>query len=811
MKQILTFIVMSFISISIIAQVTVNNNTMTVEQYIQTVLVGSGVTVTNIQFNGGSGNIVNEQVGSFNDVNSHTGLPDGLIMGSGDVAMAAQLNTGGGSNLGGPNVMGSDMDLASITPNQIFDECVIEFDFVPVGDTISFNYVFASEEYDEFVCGTVNDAFGFFLSGPNPAGGTYNAQNIALIPDPANPGMFTTTPVSINTVNLGVAGGGMSTAACTAIDPNFAAYNVFYTQNTTNTYEYDGRTVVLEARANVVCGATYHIKLAIGDGGDNVWDSGVFIEGGSFSSSQILVTIPPTPSGDSSVIEGCSDAVISFTRPETDTVLTITFGIDGNAINGTDYTFISNTITFPIGVDTVDLVITPIADGLVEGTDTIIISAFNITPCGDTIISSGTILIRDIPNMHLSSNNVNLVCPLDSVIVGVIPSGAVPPFSYVWTNSNGNVIGNNSDSIFVPGIQTDTFYVSVTDSCNLLTLMDTIIVTSNVPLLTLSAINDTTISCPGASVNIQAVANGGIPPIYDYSLNPGSINLSSQTFSTIVSPTSTTTYVVSVTDLCGTVSAHDTVTITVAPYTPPTVSLTDNITLPCPGQSVDITATISDGTAPYTYNWGSSSSSNSSMISISPNSSQTVSATITDACGNTANSSMNITVAPYTPMTVIGAQVDSICAGDIATLTAAVTDGTPPYLLSWSNGATGAFIDYTSSTIGVNTVSVTVTDQCGQQEFGSVDVDVIPCEVEIPTIFTPNGDGANDLLVFGSLSFFPDNKLTVFNRWGRKIYEKEGYQNDWNGEDYKEGTYFFVLELNGANDKVHKGSITLLK
>ena len=66
--------------------------------------------------------------------------------------------------------MGSDFDLQSITSNQIYDECVIEFDFVPEGDSISFNYVFVSEEYPEYVCASFNDAFGFFLTGPNPNG-----------------------------------------------------------------------------------------------------------------------------------------------------------------------------------------------------------------------------------------------------------------------------------------------------------------------------------------------------------------------------------------------------------------------------------------------------------------------------------------------------------------------------------------------------------------------------------------------------------------------------------------------------------------
>ncbi|NQX97368.1 MAG: hypothetical protein HRT73_05740 [Flavobacteriales bacterium] len=170
-------IIILFISINNLqSQVTVDNTSLTIEQYIQNALVGSGVTISNVQFNGGSAAVSNEQVGSFNDVNSDVGLPNGLILGSGDVTMASQANTSGGSSSGGTGKQGVDTDLASITSNQIFDECVIEFDFSPVGDTISFQYVFASEEYDEYVCGNVNDAFGFFLTGNNPAGGTYNAK-----------------------------------------------------------------------------------------------------------------------------------------------------------------------------------------------------------------------------------------------------------------------------------------------------------------------------------------------------------------------------------------------------------------------------------------------------------------------------------------------------------------------------------------------------------------------------------------------------------------------------------------------------------
>ena len=89
-------------------------------------------------------------------------------------------------------------------------------------------------------------------------------------------------------------------------------------------------------------------------------------------------------------------------------------------------------------------------------------------------------------------------------------------------------------------------------------------------------------------------------------------------------------------------------------------------------------------------------------------------------------------------------------------------------------------------------------------------IDVIN-ELIIPNVFTPNGDGVNDNLVFKNLHAFPDNRLVVLNRWGKTVFEKTGYQNDWNGGDQNDGTYFFILELNDKENTVHKGTITILR
>ena len=109
--------------------------------------------------------------------------------------------------------------------------------------------------------------FGFFISGPNPSGGNYNNYNIARIPN-------TTLPVTINNVNSG-------------------SYSTYYVNNELlggTTIVYDGFTKVLTAWAKVVPCVQYHIKLAVGDAGDQSYDSGVFLEANSFSSPTLSVS-----------------------------------------------------------------------------------------------------------------------------------------------------------------------------------------------------------------------------------------------------------------------------------------------------------------------------------------------------------------------------------------------------------------------------------------------------------------------------------------------------------------------------------------
>lgn len=238
-------------------------------------LVGTGVTVTNIQFNGAP-----IAAGTFSGGTGIIGFAQGIMLSSGDVSsVVGAMNSSDSTST--DNLRPADADLDALVGGLTQDASVLEFDFqCPSTNVISFQYVFASEEYDEWVTTQYNDVFAFFLNG----------QNIALIPG-------TTTPVAINNVNCGnpwSPPGGQNCAlyttnSCDSLGLTFPCTNL--------ATEMDGLTSVFSATGALVPGVN-HIKLAIADRGDGVYDSNVFIRGTSFVCGQAMPAFdPPSPCG----------------------------------------------------------------------------------------------------------------------------------------------------------------------------------------------------------------------------------------------------------------------------------------------------------------------------------------------------------------------------------------------------------------------------------------------------------------------------------------------------------------------------------
>lgn len=246
------------------AQLDVSLEGITAEAFAQN-LIGEGVTLISAEL------VCPEGAAGFFSQGESTniGLTEGILLTTGQAADAAGPNTSGSTstNWGAPG----DADLASlVAPFPTFDACYLEFTFIPDGESVSFTYVFASEEYNQYVCSAFNDVFAFFANGPG-----LDNDNLALLPG-------TDIPVTINTVNNGSPGSNGNPDNCSEED---LGNSEFFVENIGGaTIEYDGFTVPLSATLDVNPGATYTFKLAIADVGDGSFDSGVFIQSGSLIS-----------------------------------------------------------------------------------------------------------------------------------------------------------------------------------------------------------------------------------------------------------------------------------------------------------------------------------------------------------------------------------------------------------------------------------------------------------------------------------------------------------------------------------------------
>ncbi|MEO9534134.1 MAG: choice-of-anchor L domain-containing protein [Crocinitomicaceae bacterium] len=521
-------------------QIVVDNATQTPEELVQNVLVGTGVTVSNVQFNASTplAQAIQTQVG-FYDANGTTfPILTGLVLATGDAQVCVGPNNSGSStNNNGVAPDPNDVDLAQIgSPYTMNNEAILEFDFVPTGDSIVFNYIFASEEYHEYSTSSFNDGFGFIISGPGFAGTFQNGgENIAIVPGTGN------LPVTMNNLN----NGSSNTGPCT----NCA----YLTDNPTGSpdLQFDAHTVVLQAAASVQCGETYHIKLVIGDAGDTAFDSAVFLESNSFSSNSPdiaieLVDINGDPLVGNELIEGCTSAAINFIKPDgyTDSSYTVSINVNGTATNGTDYTTISPNYTIPPGQDTLTVTIDALADALPESTETLIIETYYLTPCGDTMTVSASInIIDNPPSYNVFADDIIIDCPQSTVDVTAYTDGGIPNLSFDW-----GIYGSNATAALPGNINgTQTYTVTVTDECGM--VQDTTVnVTLNAaPVPTIDFNFNTFTICPGDVADIDATINNP----YD----PGSVVIDWQPTGEItedisVSPNVETWYYMNVSDGC---------------------------------------------------------------------------------------------------------------------------------------------------------------------------------------------------------------------------------------------------------------------
>lgn len=813
----IVFFCLAFLPFSVKSQLVTSGN-QSPQALVQNVLVGSGVTVSNVNYTGSA-----QAIGQFNSTNANVGIQEGLIMTTGTIHNTQTAGERHGPH--GPN----DRVNAGIDNNRpgysllnslsngggTFNAAVLEFDFVPYSDYVEFRYVFASEEYPEYVCTDFNDVFAFFISGPGIPG----RQNIALIPG-------TNAPVAINTVNSGSVGSasGANSSNCDAAYGNWRNNNIYYRNNGTGNsspqnsnpqfIQYDGMTTVLTASSNVICGETYHIIIAIADVGDGIYDSGIFLEANSFS-SPVTVDVSYQLSSlsfdnDYTMAEGCTDATVTLTRYGEDlsSPMTVPISVTGSATPGTDYTDnIPSSVTFASGQSQVSFTISALADGIAEGLEDIIIEFGIPDPCGGNENYTITLAIDDVAPVLVTLDDEELECPGNEITLTPTVSGGGSGYNYQWST------GETTESISVQPSVTTSYTVTVTDNClNQSASASNTVIVPNPPPIQLNVSDDVVDPCPYIEYTFSVEAIGGSGDYtYRWSDNFGEEYGTSNT--QVVKPGVSTKYYILVEDKCGE-QALDSVSVTIT--SPPLVPYVLGDTTICLGDSALLTAGATGGFGDYYYYWPHSGET-TNQVWVSPRQTGRIQVIVSDDC-------QTFTVNDFAEVEVVQPVANFVISSgtlfeDLPIQFQNTTIGGSVYFWEFGDGQTSTQVhgSNTYDEPGNYLITLYAENDLGCRDSITKPITITPeFYIYVPNTITPNGSGRNDYFAASTINVV-SLKVRIFNRWGEELFYSDDKRFQWdgtyNGQPVPDGVYVYKLEytsINGDNEMIY-GHVNVLR
>jgi gliding motility-associated-like protein len=769
-KKIILLTSLLFCTVAAFAQLQVN--TQDANSLVRNILLCPQIQVSNLKFTGDS-----KMIGHYNSSKSNVGLTSGIILSSGDIMNAIGPNDSKGSGQAMNQAGDPDLDIIS---SPTHDAAVLEFDFVAVTDSVVIKYVFASEEYLEFVNLGFNDVFGFFLSGPG-INGPYsnNAKNIALTPG-------TNKAVSVNTINnkinsnLYINNGDGSPGT-----PQFTNNKVV---------QFDGFTRPLSAVSVVTPGLTYHMKICIADVSDGIYDSAVFLEGGSFFSSEFSVHEIGTNAFDQ-LYEGCDSVIVDIKMSSSrKNIGKLPITIIGSATNGIDYAKLPDSIPIsPAGNGT--FIIKPLKDNIVDNNETIDIILKNSACSQDTLHYK----IKDLFPIVVS-NYDSVYCGGPISINAKYSGGAATTLTWALNGSNQKTIAVN------PGWNTTTYLYTVDDHCHQGPVQGKVraVVNNKKP----NAGADQRY-CSGPVVTIGDTAHTG----YTYQWSP----VAGLNFSDISNPTLTLTntsgtksvvnYVVATDN--GMCQAMDTVIVTVLPNPMALIDSTPYIKCPVFYINPKENSSVSDSSE---YFWSTSDGQQKigkdAVLTFANSGFYDVSLKIVNygMCSDstTALNHVEVLVSPTAGFTVSNNEVDMLtptvtfqgtpvsadsCYMDIFSEKGELLDASPVCDFSYDIPKSGynKAVQYVVATNGCkDTLAKTIYVK--PEYF-----------VYAPNAFTLNGDGLNEEFKISYSWAIEDFNFYVFDRWGHEMYHQRGTGTDvtWDGKAQDgtmqpEGVYVYM-------------------
>jgi gliding motility-associated-like protein len=819
--------------------------------------------------------------GTFTSVTTPITIDSGIV-----------LTTGRAINTTGPesflastnNSMPGDPALASLAGTTTFDACTLEFDFIPKGDTVSFNYQFGSEEYINSTCGQYNDAFAFFISGP----GIVGTQNMALVPG-------TNIPVTVNSINSGIPGppgwpGFCNIINCTSMGPGspFTGYYINNLGGTSTTYR--GYTTKLAAKHAVTPCVSYHLKLSIADAANGLYDSGVFIEAGSLKANNYVFkrsdSIGHTIGGiPNALVKGCSPAPITVLNSRTtSSPQKVLFTYGGTAVRGADYTAPDSAFIAP-GDTAVTITLTG-SGTAAPGSKTIVIYLSSPFSCGT--IDTLSLNLLDAPQL-------TIITPDTTVCAGTsfqIRTSGTAGLVYNWLPSATVSSPTAAQPLVTPSINT-VYTVTATLPLSGCTPL---VRTLNVSILNvgLSVITPDTAICIGRSIRIQTVGSSGLT----YSWMPTAALDNPTSNNPLASPASTTTYTVTAATPDGSCKESRQITITVID---PKILVSPSNYGVCPGATVKFSVS---GDAGLTYSWLPSSWLDDPTL-MEPTATGIMPMTYTVTAttpGSLCQVKGTVSLVVYPEVNAFAEQISTTCIGQPVLLNAfpkgkeftyswtgpasftsviespSVKKALPInegiYTLTVTNTLTGCvgadtlFVSVGNDSFTLRNVTpdqtitigsgirlnaenavlytwtpndgtidnpninnpfvspktrthymVTAVGANGCIDTAGVTIDVVDNnDLFIPSAFTPNGDGLNDIFRIKHGVSVMVAELRVFNRWGQAVFTTSdaaitGWDGTQNGIPADIGTYQYLVFMSGSDGKqiVRSGTVDLIR
>ncbi|MFV8342796.1 choice-of-anchor L domain-containing protein [Flavobacterium sp. XS2P39] len=765
-KTILFYIFICCSTFSATAQAISVNDSYTAQQLVENILVNSScATILNPIATGDLFTAGKNSYGYFNNQGGSFPFTEGVV-----------LSTWSSQNSVGPFVRNQgggdtswlgDSDLEAELGFKTINATILEFDFTPLTNFISFDYIFASNEYqDDFPC-RFSDGFSFLIK---EKGSIANYQNLAVIPG-------TTTPVSSLNIHplippFGVGGG------CPPKNENyFGAYS-----SATSPTNYSAQTVVMNAQTNVIAGTTYHIKLVIADDTFQYYDSAVFLKAGSFSPKidlgpdRLLTTNNPICFGESYII---------------DTKLPASYS----------YKWFKDSIEI-IGETSPSLIVTDTGNYKVEIT---------LTPA--TCMTTDEIKVEYVPKIILNDttlsqcdDNSDGISVFDLTQVdALVKNNASGLSNIVYYESLADAKAQINPIANAPNYQNRTanqiVFASTTNSYGCANYAEVQLQISNNSMAAQTPIT----TCDGDTVpdglyhfdldaQVTPQVLSGLPAglVVEYYLNSADAIAQKNPLPTIFNNTIANQQIIYARIVNGAdCYAITPETLIVQSFNPP--NFQEESAILCNGSSINLV--VNTGFSGYLWNTGATTNT------ITVNSSGNYSVTVTNTNGCTATKTFDVSASGIA--TVTGATINDFDGNRNSVLIAYTGVGNYEFSLD------GSFFQdaplFNAVAPGEYLAYIRDKNGCGLS---------IPFKIYVldyPRYFTPNGDGYNDLWEIKNLELLPASTLSIFDRYGKLLKESSSTDSGWNGilngYSLPSDDYWFTLIL--EDGRIMKGHFSL--